>query len=246
MTECMKPGLLGLAALVVIGVAGPAGLAAGLRAHSWRPVQTAAATVASRFPSGEIAPPRIAPPDVVPTDVAEARLTPSVFSPALWREPWFLASYAPFESGLFSSVPSYSAAAAATGTPAQSAGQEAERGSSPDAVRRHTAYRPKSVFNDAQIASIKERLNLTPAQEAMWPPVEAALRKISYIRNPADAQNRRAQQPSERLTFIDPDSAELRQLKYAALPLFTRLNDDQKREVNSLAYVMGLSKVAPE
>jgi hypothetical protein len=132
------------------------------------------------------------------------------------------------------------------GTPAQSAGQGAERGLGPDAVRHRTAYRPKSVFNDAQIASIKERLNLTPEQQAMWPPVEAALRKVSYVRNAADSQNRHTQQSSTRLAFIDPDSAELRQLKYAALPLFMRLNDDQKREVNSLAYVMGLSKVAPE
>jgi hypothetical protein len=246
MTECTKPGLLGLAALAVIGIAGPAGLAAGLRAHSWQPVQTPAATVASRFPSGEVPPPRVAPSAVVPTDVVGARLAPSVFSPALWREPWFVASHAPFESELFTPVPSYPAAAAVMGTPARSAGQEAERGSSPEAVRRHTAYRPKSVFNDAQIASIKERLNLTPEQQAMWPPVEAALRKISYVGNAADTQNRRAQQSSTRLAFIDPDSAELRQLKYAALPLFMRLNDGQKREVNSLAYVMGLSKVAPE
>jgi hypothetical protein len=246
MNECLKPGLLGLAALAVIGVAGPAGLAAGLRVHSWRPVQTAAATVASRFPSGEIAPSRVSPSDAVPTEVGEAGSAPAVFSPALWREPWFLANNSPYERELFSPVPFYPVAAAVTGMPAHSAAQESERSLGPDTVRRRVAYHPKSVLNDAQIASIKERLNLTPAQEAMWPPVEAALRKISYIRNPADAQNRRAQQPSERLAFIDPDSAEVRQLKYAALPLFMRLNDDQKREVNSLAYVMGLSKVAPD
>jgi hypothetical protein len=246
MTEYVKPGLLGLAALTVIGVAGPAGLAAGLRAHSWRPMQTPAATVASRFPSGEIAPSRIAPSDVALTAVAEARLAPSVFSPALWREPWFVAIASPYERELFSPVPSYPAAAAVTETLDQSAEQEAEGGLRTDTVRHRTAYRPKSVINDAQIASIKQRLNLTPEQEAMWPPVEAALRKISYVHNPADTPNRHAQQSSARLAFIDPDSAELRQLKYAALPLFMRLNEEQKREVNSLAYVMGLSKVAPE
>jgi hypothetical protein len=132
--------------------------------------------------------------------------------------------------------------------PAASTGSGAAPDGAPAAepVRRRTAYHPKSVLNDAQIASIKQRLNLTPEQEAMWPPVEAALRKISYIRNPADGQNKHAQQSSTRLAFIDPDSADVRQLKYAALPLFMRLNEDQKREVNSLAYVMGLSKVAPD
>jgi hypothetical protein len=36
----------------------------------------------------------------------------------------------------------------------------------------------------------------------------------------------------------------VQQLKYAALPLIMRLNDDQKREVKSMAYVMGLESVA--
>jgi hypothetical protein len=245
----MKPGLLGLAALAVIGSAGPAGFAVGLRAHSLRPVQTAAASVASRFPTGEIgAPPlRTAPSEVVPAQFADARLVPSVFSPVLWRGPWFPASGPADGRELFNPVASDPVAAAA-GTPARFAGQGAapDGGPAADAVRRRTAYRPKSVLNDAQIASIKERLNLTPDQEAMWPPVEAALRQVSYIRNATDTQNRRAQQSGSRLAFIDPDSTEVRQLKYAALPLFMRLNDDQKREVNSLAHVMGLSKVASE
>jgi hypothetical protein len=245
MTEYMKPGLLGLAALAVIGGAGPAGFAAGLRAHSLRPVQTAAASVASRFPSGELGPLRTAPSEVVPAQFADVRLVPSVFSPVLWRGPWFPASASADGRELFNPVASYPVAAAAV---TRSAGQGAapDGGPAADAARHRTAYRPKSVLNDAQIASIKERLNLTPEQEAMWPPVEAALRQVSYIRNAADTQNRRAQPSSARLAYIDPDSAELRQLKYAALPLFMRLNDDQKREVNSLAHVMGLSKVASE
>ena len=246
MTEYLKPGLLGLAALAVIGVAGPAGFATAVRVPL-RPVQTAAASVALRFPSGDLVPSRIEPSDVVPAQIAEARLAPSV-SPVPWPEPWLVASISPNQGELFNPVPSNRVDAAAAGTLARSAGQGGapDGGPAADVVRRRVAYRPKSVLNDAQIASIKERLNLTPAQEAMWPPVEAALRKISYVRNPADAQNRRAQQSSERLAFIDPDGAEVRQLKYAAVPLFMRLNDDQKREVNSLAYVMGLSKVAPD
>jgi hypothetical protein len=248
MTEYMKPGLLGLAALAVIGGAGPAGFATGLRAHSLRSVQTAAASVALRFPSGEVVQSGIAPSNVVPARVAESRLAPSVFSPVVWRG--FPASGSTDDGELFNPVASYLVATAAAGTPARSAGQGAapDGGLAAEVVRPRVAYRPKSVLNDAQIASIKERLNLTPQQEAMWPPVEAALRQITYVRTPADTQNRRAgaQQSNTRLAFIDPDSAELRQLKYAALPLFMRLNDDQKREVNSLAYVMGLSKVAPE
>ena len=46
---------------------------------------------------------------------------------------------------------------------------------------RH-ANRPGFVLNDAQIASIKGRLHLTPDQERMWPSVEAALRSIAYAK----------------------------------------------------------------
>jgi hypothetical protein len=46
------------------------------------------------------------------------------------------------------------------------------------------------------------------------------------------------------VTYIDTNSAEVQQLKSAALPLIMRLNDEQKREVKSMAYVMGLESVA--
>jgi hypothetical protein len=46
------------------------------------------------------------------------------------------------------------------------------------------------------------------------------------------------------MAYVDTNSAEVQQLKYAALPLIMRLNDDQKREVKSMAYVMGLESVA--
>ncbi len=48
--------------------------------------------------------------------------------------------------------------------------------------RRHASNRPGYMLDDAQIASIKERLHLTPDQEQMWPAVEAALRNIAYTR----------------------------------------------------------------
>jgi hypothetical protein len=240
--EYSKPRLMGLAAVAVIGIAGPAGLVAGLRAHSVRSVPSAAASVAARFPRGEIGSFQIPASDLVPVEVASARLGPSVSSPAVWGEPLSATDRRGWE--LFSPVPAYPVAPAA-GTRSAEPGAAPE-GAPTDAARRRTAYRPKSVLNDAQIASIKERLNLTPEQEAMWPPVETALRQVSYLRNPADAPDRRAQQSSGRLAFIDPDSAEVRRLKYAALPLIMRLNDDQRREVNSMAHVMGLGKLASE
>jgi hypothetical protein len=243
------PGMFGLAAFALIGVAGIAGfagLATSPRAHSLRSAQpSAAAIVAARFPSGEFAPSQVAPSQVALSRVAPTEgatgFAPSDLAPSLWQGSFPAMSNPPDEGELFSPVPSYEAAGAAAATRAATA-----RDGDPvaDIARRRTAYRPRSVLNDAQIASIKERLNLTPEQEAMWPPIEVALRQISYVRNPAEPH--RAPPSTARLAFIDPDSAEVRRLKYAALPLIMRLNEDQKREVNSLAHVMGLGKLASE
>jgi hypothetical protein len=49
------------------------------------------------------------------------------------------------------------------------------------------------VLNDAQIASLKQRLKLTAEQERMWPAVEAALRKIVYTKNAMNPQTGAAQ-----------------------------------------------------
>ena len=43
---------------------------------------------------------------------------------------------------------------------------------------------------------------------------------------------------------IDPEAAEVQQLKSAAMPLLFQLREDQKREVRSLARLIGLEKVA--
>jgi len=117
--------------------------------------------------------------------------------------------------------------------------------SAPAPARRVTS-RSSNVLNDAQIASIRQRLRLTAEQERMWPAVEAALRKIVYTRNAMSPQTRAAQSSGSPTPYIDPSSAEVQQLKSAALPLIMRLNDEQKREVKMLAYVMGLEAVASQ
>ncbi len=108
------------------------------------------------------------------------------------------------------------------------------------AVRQ--ANRPGFVLNDAQIASIKDRLQLTPDQERMWPSVEAALRSIAYAKA-RDASRRDA---AVAVVSLDPDSAEVQDLKSAAIPLLMSFNDEQKNEVRSLAHVMGLDRLASE
>ena len=107
------------------------------------------------------------------------------------------------------------------------------------------ANRPGSMLNDAQIASIKQRLHLTPDQESMWPAVEAALRNVAYARA-RDAHRPGAPASAAQLASADPDSVEVQGLKSAAVPLIMSFSEEQKHEVRNLAHVMGLDKLASE
>jgi hypothetical protein len=109
---------------------------------------------------------------------------------------------------------------------------------------RH-ADRPGFVLNDAQLVSIKQRLNLTPDQERMWPAVEAALRNLAYT-NAREAHRHGAPASSTQLASADPNSTEVQDLKSAAIPLIMSFNSEQKDEVRSLAHVMGLDQLASQ
>ena len=113
----------------------------------------------------------------------------------------------------------------------------------PAALAYRQTARPGFVLNDAQIASIKERLHLTPGQQAMWPAVEAALHNIAYTRT--GAAHRRGASGTQ-VASLDPDSLEVQGLKAAAIPLLMSFSDEQKTEVRGLAHVMGLDNLASE
>jgi hypothetical protein len=96
------------------------------------------------------------------------------------------------------------------------------------------AIKPHSnaVLNDAQIAGIKKRLNLTPDQERYWPAVEAELRKMEYAKRPGAGGNRAAS--------VDMSKVNVEGLKSAGYPLVMSFSDDQRRELRSLAHLLGL------
>jgi hypothetical protein len=118
----------------------------------------------------------------------------------------------------------------------------APRAETDSASRRGS--RPGFLLNDAQIASIKSRLHLTPDQEEMWPAVEAALRNIAYAK--AQVVRQHGVDRGADVAALDPDSAAVQGLKSAAVPLIMSFSDEQKNEVRSLAHVMGLDKLAAE
>jgi hypothetical protein len=202
------------------------------------------ASIAQPVPAVQQAAPEtvVAATSTVPS--AEWIQEPALFSPV----PAYPVAGA-YASPAAAPVESTAAAAPAAAAPAQQAAPQAaatKPNTQVAAAARHAAMRPGKVLNDAQIASIKKRLNLTPDQESLWPAVEAALRNISYAGKAKETKvaslgNGAGNAP---MAYVDTNSTEVQQLKYAALPLIMRLNDDQKKEVRSMAYVMGLGNVA--
>jgi hypothetical protein len=94
-----------------------------------------------------------------------------------------------------------------------------------------------ALLNSAQIASIKERLKLSPYQAQLWPPVESALKDISWQRDPNAHKGART---------IDPASPPVQRLKSAAVPLIMSLSGEQKDEVRTMVRLMGLENLAAE
>jgi hypothetical protein len=98
-----------------------------------------------------------------------------------------------------------------------------------------------ALLSDVQIAGIKDRLKLSSSQESYWPAVESALRAVAR-----KIHATRQADPNATGAPIDPDAAEVQQLKSAAMPLLFQLREDQKREVRALARIIGLEKVASQ
>jgi hypothetical protein len=94
-----------------------------------------------------------------------------------------------------------------------------------------------ALLSDVQIAGIKDRLKLSSSQESYWPAVESALRAVAR-------KIHATKQTDPNAAPIDPDAEEVQQLKSAAMPLLFQLREDQKREVRTLARLIGLEKVA--
>jgi hypothetical protein len=202
------------------------------------PAPTPAEVLAERFPW------KVAPPPT-PAEVLAERFpsednapSPPTFStasvtPAGQGETYDLGVV----SGMAAVGPAWPAADGNAPTARSLPGPELPLLTEPPKTQRPSARSP-NVVNDAMIASIKRRLKLTAEQDKLWPPVEAALRKIVYTKG--------AQRGQSGIAYIDPASPEVQELKSAALPLLMRLSGEQKREVRELAFVMGLEAVVAQ
>jgi hypothetical protein len=111
----------------------------------------------------------------------------------------------------------------------------------PKPVGKPAPQKSYALLSDVQIAGIKERLRLSSDQEYYWPAVENALRAVAR-----KIHSTRQADPHATGAPIDPDAAEVQQLKSAAMPLLFQLREDQKQEVRTLARLIGLEKVAAQ
>ncbi len=118
---------------------------------------------------------------------------------------------------------------------------------------RHMRMSPedRAAFADARIAAVKAGLKLTPDQEKLWPPVEAAVRDFAKMR--IDRANARmnaqkddandAQKPDdpvarlrERADRMATTAAALKRIADASDPLYKTLDDGQKRRLKVLTH----------
>ena len=106
----------------------------------------------------------------------------------------------------------------------------------------------RAAFADAKIAAVHAGLKLTPDQEKLWPPVEAAVREFAKLRidranarmnaKPDDAQ--KPEDPVARLRSradnMAATAAAMKKIADAADPLYKTLDDGQKRRLAFLTH----------
>jgi hypothetical protein len=115
----------------------------------------------------------------------------------------------------------------------------------------------RAAFTDARIAAVRAGLKLTPDQDKLWPPVEAAVRDFAKLR--MDRANARmaarqddankqddAQKPDdpvarlrERADNMAATAAAMKKIADAADPLYKTLDDGQKRRLAILTHMEG-------
>jgi hypothetical protein len=221
----------GLACLALIGGMGVAALVSGGSARSVEdPELSPAEIVALRFPEEiEEAISAVPSESAADRELEQQTLSILAFNP----DPLGIHTAQAWPSAPDSAQPAESAEQAAAAAPEQT-------GSVTAAPERKAAQnvrakrQPPKLFNDAQIANIKQRLRLSREQERYWPSVESALRYIGW----------RHARDRNQIPTLDPDDVE--KLKVAAVPLIMSLREDQKHEVRMLAHVMGLEKIAAQ
>ena len=112
----------------------------------------------------------------------------------------------------------------------------------------------RAAFADARIAAVRAGLKLTPDQEKLWPPVEAAVKEFAKLRidranarmNAMRDDSRDRPRPDdpvarlrERAEAMGATAAAMKKIADAADPLYKTLDDGQKRRLAILTHMEG-------
>src|SRR6266566_6928399 len=103
----------------------------------------------------------------------------------------------------------------------------------------------RAALTDARIAAVKAGLKLTPDQEKLWPPVEAAVRDFVKLRIDranarmnAERDSQDSQKPDDpvarlrdRADTMAASAAAMKRIADAADPLYKTLDEGQKRRL---------------
>jgi zinc resistance-associated protein len=115
---------------------------------------------------------------------------------------------------------------------------------SPAAIARENKIAATdAVVTEGHITRLRAALRLTPAQQQLWAPVEAALVDLARQQARGDAAAF-TYKLTDRSSAIAATANQLRRLKVIAMPLINSLNDNQKREARAFAQAMGLQHLA--
>jgi hypothetical protein len=106
-----------------------------------------------------------------------------------------------------------------------------------------------AAFTNARIAALKVGLELTPAQEKLWAPLETTLRDMAKARATGRNEMReRAKEAREKHDVLammrlggkslEKRGAEMEKLADAAKPLYDSLDDGQKRRFGILLHMV--------
>ncbi|MCG6206408.1 Spy/CpxP family protein refolding chaperone [Rhodopseudomonas sp. HC1] len=122
----------------------------------------------------------------------------------------------------------------------------------------HRDHRPwasaedRSAFADARIAAVHAGLKLTPDQEKLWPPLEAAVKDFAKLRIDRAEARMKARDDDRDSKPLDPvarlhdradhmatTAAALKKIADAADPLYKSLDEGQKRRLRVLTRFEG-------
>jgi hypothetical protein len=120
------------------------------------------------------------------------------------------------------------------------------RGDRRDGPPAGMSEQDRAAFFSARLAAIKAGLLLTPDQEKLWPPAEAAVRDMVHQRTEARERFRKEGRPANPIDALrkmgEAQAARgemMKKMADAVGPLYTSLSDDQKRRLRFLGRGFG-------